>query len=89
MDIYVDYGCPPCGNFEQATGYDLTNYVTQNKITLSIHPVAFIDNRSKNQYSSRAAASVAWTRSSSMVMSSCCSAGPTNAEMAFRISSRR
>jgi len=59
VDIYVDYGCPPCSNFEQAAGYDLTNYVTQNKITLSIHPVAFIDNRSKNQYSSRAAAAVA------------------------------
>lgn len=59
VDIYVDYGCPPCGNFEQAAGYDLTNYVDQKKITLSIHPVAFIDNQSKNQYSSRAAAAVA------------------------------
>jgi protein-disulfide isomerase len=59
VDIYVDYGCPPCSNFEQAAGYDLTNYVSQNKITLSIHPVAFIDERSKNQYSSRAAAAVA------------------------------
>jgi protein-disulfide isomerase len=59
VDIYVDYGCPPCGNFEQAAGYDLTNYVTQDKITLSIHPVAFIDNASKNQYSSRAAAAAA------------------------------
>jgi len=59
VDIYVDYGCPPCGHFEQAAGYDLTNYVTQNKITLSIHPVAFIDNASKNQYSSRAAAAAA------------------------------
>lgn len=59
VDIYVDYGCPPCGNFEQAAGYDLTNYVSQNKITLSIHPVVYIDNRSKNQYSSRAAAAVA------------------------------
>jgi protein-disulfide isomerase len=59
VDIYVDYGCPPCANFEQAAGYDLSNYVTQKKITLSIHPVAFVDGQSKNQYSSRAAAAVA------------------------------
>jgi len=59
VDIYVDYGCPPCGNFEQAAGYDLSNYVSTKKITLSLHPVAFIDQQSKNQYSSRAAAAVA------------------------------
>jgi protein-disulfide isomerase len=59
VDIYVDYGCPPCGNFEEAAGYDLSNYVSTKKITLSLHPVAFIDNQSKNQYSSRAAAAAA------------------------------
>jgi len=59
VDIYVDFGCPPCANFEQAAGYDLANYVDQKKITLSLHPVAFVDNQSKNQYSSRAAAAVA------------------------------
>jgi protein-disulfide isomerase len=68
VDIYVDYGCPPCGNFEQAAGYDLTNYVSQNKITLGIHPVAYIDNRSKNQYSSRAAAAVACANESGKLL---------------------
>ncbi len=59
VDIYVDYGCPPCSTFEEAAGDQLAQYVTSDKITLGIHPVVFIDERSKNKYSSRAAAAVA------------------------------
>jgi protein-disulfide isomerase len=59
VEVYVDYQCPPCSTFEQATGDALQDYVSANRITLSVHPVAFIDNRSRNKYSTRAAAAVA------------------------------
>ena len=59
VDVYVDYQCPPCSNLEESTGPVLTEYLASNRVTLSIHPVAFIDDRSKNQYSTRAAAAMA------------------------------
>ena len=59
VDVYVDYQCPPCSSFEAATADTLTGDVTSGKITLRIHPVAFIDDRSKNKYSTRAAAAAA------------------------------
>jgi protein-disulfide isomerase len=59
VDVYVDYQCPPCATFEAATESALAGYVSSNRITLAIHPVAFIDDRSKNRYSTRAAAAMA------------------------------
>ena len=59
VDVYVDYQCPPCSTFEDATADALTGYVSSNRVTLAIHPVAFIDHRSKNKYATRAAAAVA------------------------------
>jgi protein-disulfide isomerase len=59
VDVYVDYQCPPCSEFEDATGDTLTGYLDAKRVTLSIHPVAFIDRRSLNQYSTRAAAAMA------------------------------
>lgn len=59
VDVYVDYQCPPCATFEAATESALAGYVGSNRITLAIHPVAFIDDRSKNRYSTRAAAAMA------------------------------
>src|SRR6185436_17829968 len=46
------------------------------------------DGRRRVRLAHAAAASTDWTRNSSMVMSSCCSAGPTNSEIALSISSR-
>lgn len=59
IDVYVDYQCPPCSTFEAATEADLSGYIASNRVTLAIHPVAFIDSRSKNRYSTRAAAAMA------------------------------
>jgi protein-disulfide isomerase len=59
VDVYVDYQCPPCSTFEDATADVLNDYVSANRVTLSIHPVAFIDDRSKNKYATRAAAAAA------------------------------
>lgn len=59
VDVYVDYQCPPCSTFEAATESALAGYVSANRVTLRIHPVSFIDSRSKNRYSTRAAAAAA------------------------------
>jgi protein-disulfide isomerase len=59
VDIYVDYQCPPCSTFEAATGDILSSNISSGRVTLRIHPVAFIDNRSKNIYATRAAAAAA------------------------------
>jgi protein-disulfide isomerase len=59
VDIYVDYQCPPCSSFEANTSDLLTGYVSSNRVTLTIHPVAFVDERSKNRYATRAAAAEA------------------------------
>jgi protein-disulfide isomerase len=59
VDIYVDYQCPPCSTFEATTGDILSSNISSGKVTLRIHPVAFIDNRSKNNYATRAAAAAA------------------------------
>jgi protein-disulfide isomerase len=59
VDVYVDYQCPPCSTFEASTGGVLTGYISSKRITLRIHPVAFVDDRSKNNYATRAAAAMA------------------------------
>jgi protein-disulfide isomerase len=59
VDIYVDYQCPPCSTFEASTGDILSSNISANRVTLAIHPVAFIDNRSKNNSATRAAAAAA------------------------------
>jgi protein-disulfide isomerase len=59
VDVYVDYQCPPCSSYEEATADVLAGYVSSNRVTLAIHPVAFIDHRSKNKYATRAAAAAA------------------------------
>jgi len=59
VDVYVDYQCPPCSQFEESTGDVLAEYVSAQRVTLSIHPVAFIDDRSKNNYATRSAAAMA------------------------------
>jgi protein-disulfide isomerase len=58
VDVYVDQ-CPPCGTFESRTGAALDEYLASDRVTLRIHPVAFVDDRSKNNYATRAAAAVA------------------------------
>jgi protein-disulfide isomerase len=59
VDVYVDYQCPPCSSYEAATESALADYLGSNRVTLYIHPVAFIDNQSLNRYSTRAAAAMA------------------------------
>jgi protein-disulfide isomerase len=56
VDLYVDYLCPYCGQFETANMANLQSWLTQGAITLEIHPVAILDSSSAgSEYSSRAA----------------------------------
>lgn len=56
VEIYQDYLCPFCKQFHDSAGAQLNQLAEQGKITLTIHPIAILDNRSTNQYSSRASA---------------------------------
>jgi protein-disulfide isomerase len=56
VQIYQDYLCPFCKQFHDSASTQLDQMAQQNQIALTIHPIAILDNRSTNQYSSRAAA---------------------------------
>lgn len=56
VDIYQDFMCPYCGEFERANRTDLTSLVDAGTAKLRIHPMAFLDSNSNGtKYSSRAA----------------------------------
>ena len=56
LDVYQDYMCPYCGQFERANRADLQQLVDDGSARLVIHPLAFLDAQSAGtNYSSRAA----------------------------------
>ncbi|MGC9671016.1 DsbA family protein [Planosporangium sp. 12N6] len=55
VEVYLDFICPHCKDFETAAGGDLTRMATSNQITLVYHPVAFLDRVSTTKYSTRSA----------------------------------
>lgn len=56
---YVDFMCPVCGDFEAAYGKDLREAAEDDRITLSVHPIAILDAASRGtDYSSRAASAL-------------------------------
>jgi protein-disulfide isomerase len=59
VDVYLDFMCPICKEFENSSGGTLNQLVADNKIKLVYHPVAFLDRASTTQYSTRSAASAA------------------------------
>jgi protein-disulfide isomerase len=59
VDVYLDFMCPICKQFEDNAGATLNRLVADNKIKLVYHPVAFLDRASTTQYSTRSAASAA------------------------------
>jgi protein-disulfide isomerase len=59
VDIYLDFMCPHCKEFETAAGPTLDQLVADKKVSLVYHPVAFLDPASTNQYSTRSSASAA------------------------------
>nr|WP_246017570.1 thioredoxin domain-containing protein [Micromonospora pisi] len=56
IDIYEDFICPFCGQFEKSTGSTLDQLVSENKVRILYHPVAYLDRASSTEYSTRSSA---------------------------------
>lgn len=59
VDIYLDFLCPICGQFEAEARDEIAQLVDAGKITAVYHPVAILDRASTNQYSTRSASGAA------------------------------
>lgn len=56
VDIYQDFICPYCGEFERANSADIEALVNSGQMRLRLHPMNFLDGGSLGtKYSSRAA----------------------------------
>jgi protein-disulfide isomerase len=56
VDVYEDFICPICGQFESSTGSTLDQLVANGKARIVYHPVAYLDRFSTTKYSSRSSA---------------------------------
>jgi protein-disulfide isomerase len=60
VDIYEDFMCPICHEFENQTGPTIAQMVTDKKVTVRYHPVAILDRASNGtEYSTRSAGAAA------------------------------
>ena len=60
IDVYEDFMCPACREFESASGAALQQMITDHKATVQFHPIAILDRYSNGtEYSTRAAATAA------------------------------
>ena len=59
IDIYEDFMCPVCGQFEADTGATLAQLAADGKVTVVYHPIAILDRYSSTAYSTRSAAASA------------------------------
>jgi protein-disulfide isomerase len=60
VDLYEDFMCPICNNFEKTSGATVKQLVAANKITVQYHTVAILDDSSSGtKYSTRAAGAAA------------------------------
>ncbi|GAB3236882.1 hypothetical protein GCM10027447_35550 [Glycomyces halotolerans] len=56
VDLYIDYLCPACRDFEQAYADDIQGWVDEGSVTVNYHPIAILDRLSQGtEYSTRAA----------------------------------
>jgi protein-disulfide isomerase len=56
VDIYIDFLCPFCRRFEEASGAPLETIAAAGLGSLVYHPLGFLDRLSTTRYSSRSAA---------------------------------
>ncbi|MFI6074022.1 DsbA family protein [Actinoplanes sp. NPDC051343] len=60
VDLYEDFMCPICHEFENQTGATIKQLVQQHKITMRYHTVSILDRSSNGtKYSTRAAGAAA------------------------------
>ncbi|MEU4387658.1 thioredoxin domain-containing protein [Promicromonospora sp. NPDC023805] len=61
LDVYVDYMCPICGQFESLNNASITEMREAGDLTLVVHPVSILNRASQGtEYSTRAASAAAW-----------------------------
>ncbi|MBC3194251.1 thioredoxin domain-containing protein [Pseudonocardia sp. C8] len=56
IDIYLDFQCPACKQFEEISGTALDELRDTGQAQIIYHPIAILDRVSPDQYSSRSAA---------------------------------
>ncbi|MET8230346.1 thioredoxin domain-containing protein [Micromonospora sp. NPDC005298] len=56
VDVYEDFLCPACNQFEQTSGATLEQLVAENKAKVVYHPVAYLNRFSTTEYSTRSSA---------------------------------
>lgn len=56
IDVYQDFQCPACKQFEQQSGSTVDQIVASGQAKVIYHPVAILDRASPDRYSSRASA---------------------------------
>jgi protein-disulfide isomerase len=54
VDVYEDFLCPYCAEFEAAAGGTLEQLAADGAVRLRHHPIAFLDRASTDDYSTRA-----------------------------------
>lgn len=56
VDLFVDFLCPFCRQFEERSAGELDKLVAEGAVSLVYHPVAFLERLSTAHYPSRASA---------------------------------
>ena len=59
VEVYLDFMCPACKQFEVAATPTLNKLIAENKIRLVWHTLGFLDGASTTHYSTRAASASA------------------------------
>jgi len=59
VEVYLDFLCPHCADFEAAAGPVLREYVADGTATVVYRPIAILDRNTTTEYSTRAAAAAA------------------------------
>jgi protein-disulfide isomerase len=55
MDLYVDFQCPVCAQFEEIFGLQIVDMVKNEQVKLVVHTLSFLDDNLGNDSSNRAA----------------------------------
>lgn len=56
LDVYLDFMCPICGQFEETNGADIDEMVANGEVALYVHPISILDRYSSGtEFSTRAA----------------------------------
>jgi protein-disulfide isomerase len=55
LDLYEDFQCPICAEFEHRFGADIVSLAEKNQVRLVVHTLSFLDDNLRNDSSNRAA----------------------------------